>query len=78
MSELDTLSDGLVQSVKAAIERAIAPHQKRIAELETIQRDLLQRLDKHGSTLESLERRASRHADHLGSLETRTKTLERQ
>jgi len=38
--------------------------------------DLVERADKHGRTLESRERRASRQADHLQHLEGRVRKLE--
>jgi prefoldin subunit 5 len=75
MDGLDNLTDGLVQSVRAAVERALAPYQKRIAELETMQGDLLQRLDKHAVALESLEKRASRQGEHLANIESKLQRL---
>lgn len=50
--------------------------EKELRELEThlqIQRDLIARIDRQAITLESLERRLSRHAEHLARLESRMK-----
>lgn len=44
--------------------------------VETLVAQIKKGFDKHATTLESLERRASRHATHLAALEDRLKILE--
>ena len=72
---LDHVTDELVGSIKAAVERAHGPLIKRLADLEQMQRDLLGRLDRHGVQMESLEKRASRQGEHLANIETKLQKL---
>ena len=59
----------LVETFRGVVTRALDPVHEHIG-------GLVQRLDEHFRQLESLERRASRHADHLARLEDRVKALE--
>ena len=69
-SELEPLIAAIADEVRAYVEREVAHLEKRIADLQGL-------LDKGAVERESLERRASRHADHLAGLESRLKKLER-
>jgi hypothetical protein len=76
------LADALAASEAAAAISRVASGSKGDAEMLA---GLNARVDRLRSELDelkataiaSLERRASRHADHLASLESRTKSLER-
>ena len=63
------LGERVLVAIKGYIARALRP-------LESTQRDLLARLDQSAAMVESLERRASRHAEHLSRLESRLKNVE--
>lgn len=58
------------------IEDFVNPLRKRLLDLETHNKDMLPLRDNVTATIQQLERRASRHADHLQALETRLKRLE--
>jgi hypothetical protein len=60
----------------AAVTAAIEALDKRLSDAESA--EALAELKKVASTLTSLERRLSRHGEHLARLESRTKTLEHE
>ena len=59
----------MIEATRAAIERATAP-------LLDTQRELLARIDQQAQAIESLERRASRHVEHLHALDSKVKALQ--
>ncbi len=61
----------LIPRIRAALDERGAKMEARNAELQAL-------IDKAAVTIESLERRASRHADHLGKLESRLQSLEKK
>lgn len=63
------IADNLLAAFKSYVARSVAP-------LEATQRDLLARIDKSAAIIESLERRASRHGDHLSRMESRLQAIE--
>jgi ParB-like chromosome segregation protein Spo0J len=68
--QLKEVIAAMADEVREYVERETAPLEKRIADLQGL-------VDKGAVERESLERRLSRHADHLAGLESRTKKLER-
>lgn len=63
--------------IRDAIAKATAPLHARIAMLEARVAELEAGAAKSAQTLESAERRLSRHAEHLARLETRVQKAER-
>ena len=59
----EAMAKQVVAAARGFIERSIAP--------------LQQRADKMSTTVDSLERRLSRHGEHLARLESRLQKLER-
>ena len=66
----------IVASIVTATGAAVRKAQRALDPVLADQRGLVQRADKTTATIESLERRASRHADHLSRLESRLQALE--
>lgn len=69
MADYEKLAGGVVKAAQDFIKRSLAPIVENVG-------GLIQRADKQGAKLDSIERRASRHADHLQRLEDRVKRLE--
>ena len=71
VADYERMADELVRVVRGFVGRICDP----IAEK---QRDLIAKCDKLATTVESLERRCSRHADHLAALESKMQAVERK
>jgi len=61
----------------AALSMLLAREPQDRTQLGSLE-DLVARLDKAAALAESLERRASRHAEHLARLESRVKAMEQR
>jgi chromosome segregation ATPase len=68
-SEIVAAARLIVPAVADRLKALLAQRDAKLDELET-------RLAKAHETIASLERRASRHGDHLGRLETRVRSIE--
>jgi septal ring factor EnvC (AmiA/AmiB activator) len=75
MSSATRMADDIYRAVETYIARRLESSERRIAELQETQRQLLQRLDKAHETIESLEHRVCRHADDLANLDSGLKHL---
>lgn len=71
------IGDLVISAVRSHVAKAIAPQSERIDELVRRVAALESGAAKANAQGESLERRVSRHAEHLGRLETRTRAAER-
>lgn len=77
------IAEALGRATRENIDKALQPRDERIATLERQVAELKAGAEKHteatnsgASFANSLERRASRHAEHLGRLEDRVRALE--
>ena len=68
----NAIARGIASSASTVMKKA----RKAADEQQEHIRGLTQRVDAHWQSIESAERRLSRHADHLARLETRLQKLE--
>lgn len=74
---MKTIVERMAQTTREHVEKALQSRDAKIAELERRLAELVDVQKGNCATMNSLERRASRHADHLARLETRTRSMER-
>jgi len=67
--KIEQMAEQVVAAARGFVERALAPIKAQIAAAEA-------RAAKDAEKMDSMERRASRHASHLASLEDRVRKLE--
>jgi hypothetical protein len=78
MTNIEGMADELFAALEAHIERRVGPLRAEIVELRMAVAEATGRIEAIKSgPLTSVERRLSRHAEHLAALESRTKAIER-
>lgn len=73
----EALGGALAKATREHVAKELRARDARIATLEKQVAELLDVQKGNVATMNSLERRVSRHGDHLGHLETKVRKLER-
>lgn len=77
MADIEGMADQIFGAIEAYLERRVGPLRAEINQLRAALAESNGRFDElRGGPLTSVERRLSRHADHLSSLESKVKKLE--